>query len=91
LNNEGKSEKELKNIGIVSCFVPFVPYCAYSNKYGEDYTRYKLKILCFIFDKIQVEQFQGLLENKEGNKNKEVKKERDITKKQRAQTGKNRN
>jgi len=50
-----------------------------------------MKILCFIFDKIQVENFQGLLGNKEGNKNKKGKKERDRTKKQNAQTDKNRN
>jgi hypothetical protein len=36
--------------------------------------RYTLKHSCFTFDKTQVEQFQGLLDNKEGNKNKEGKK-----------------
>jgi len=40
--------------------------------------KYTLKHLCFTFDRTQVEQYQGLLENKEGNKNKEgIKEERD--------------
>jgi hypothetical protein len=60
-----------------------------------------LKNVCFTVDKTQVEQFQGLLENKEGNKHNEgktgqneeakQKERRGRTKKQSKQTGKNRN
>jgi hypothetical protein len=91
LNNEGESEKELKICILFLVTGLLFRIVLTEKKTGGDYTRYMLKNLCFTFDKTHVEQFQGLLENKEGNKNKEGKKVKDRTKKQSKRTGKKRN